>query len=86
MVFRWQNPAKVPRAELIVNLFSRQIEMIDSGRAPSKAPRQYRKTKIKPLLKNCNYAVAKVIVISKQKHGVVLSHPRAKQPISFGSD
>ena len=62
MASRWSNPAKVPRAELVINFGSRSIELIDSGRAPSKSPRQYRKTKIQPLLKSC---AIKVIVISK---------------------
>lgn len=83
MKSRWSNPTKVPRAELVINFITRSIEMIDNGRAPSKSPREFINAKIKPLLKNCN---VKVIVISKQKHGLILSHPKARQPISFGGD
>lgn len=82
---RWASSTKMPRAELIVNLSQRQIQFIDSGKTPNQTPREFRKSRIDPLLKNCTTKIAVVVVI-KQKNGIVQSYPQQPEPISFASE
>ena len=75
LVNRIKSSAKIPRADLILNFESNQVEYIDNGKGLEHSPREFKKLQLDPLLKMCSDKIS-VIVVNKSKDGLIKCYPQ----------